>query len=71
MKFGQKAVTVLVALVIVVMFHNAGMAAELKWGNDLKKAAAAGISKDTLIERSKAFVRIAEEIGPHWLEEAR
>jgi thioredoxin-related protein len=40
MKFGQKAVTVLVALVIVVMFHNAGMAAELKWGNDLKKAAA-------------------------------
>jgi len=37
----------------------------------LKKAAAAGIAKDTLIERSEAFVRIAEEIAPHWLEEAR
>ena len=40
MKFGQKSVTVLAALVIVTMFHNAGIAAELKWGNDLKKAAA-------------------------------
>ena len=37
----------------------------------LKKAAAAGISEDALIERSQAFIRIAQEIAPHWLEEAR
>jgi len=37
----------------------------------LKKAAAAGISEATLIERSEAWVRIAGEIAPHWLEEAR
>ena len=37
----------------------------------LKRAAAAGISRETLIERSAASVRIIEEIAPHWLEEAR
>ena len=37
----------------------------------LKRAAAAGISKETLIERSAASVRIMEKIAPHWLEEAR
>lgn len=37
----------------------------------LKKAAAAGISKETLIERSSKFVRILEKIAPHWLEEYR
>ncbi len=37
----------------------------------LKKAAAAGISEATLIERSKEWVRIAGEIAPHWLVEAR
>lgn len=40
MKFGQKTVTVLAALVILAMFQSAGISAELKWGNDLKKAAA-------------------------------
>lgn len=37
----------------------------------LKRAAEAGISKETLIERSAAYVRIAEKIAPHWLAEAR
>ncbi len=37
----------------------------------LKRAADEGISRETLIERSEAYVRIAEEIAPHWLEEAR
>ena len=37
----------------------------------LKRAAAAGISRETLIERSAAYVRIAEKVAPHWLEEAR
>ena len=37
----------------------------------LEKAAKAGISRQTLIERSAAFVRIAEDIAPHWLVEAR
>ncbi len=37
----------------------------------LKKAAAAGISEDALLERSKAFVQIVQQIAPHWLEEAR
>jgi hypothetical protein len=37
----------------------------------LQRAAAAGISKETLIERSAAYVRIAKEIAPHWLAEAR
>ncbi len=37
----------------------------------LDKAAEAGLSRETLIERSAAFVRIAEEAAPHWLEEAR
>ncbi len=37
----------------------------------LKRAAAAGISKETLLERSAASVRIIEQIAPHWLEEAR
>ena len=36
-----------------------------------KKAAAAGISKATLIERSAEFVRILKKVAPHWLEEAR
>ncbi len=38
--------------------------------NYLKRAAAAGISKETLLERSAAFVAIAKQIAPHWLEEA-
>ncbi len=37
----------------------------------LKRAAAAGISRETLIERSAAYVRIAKKIAPHWLAEAR
>ncbi len=37
----------------------------------LKPAAAAGLSKETLIERSAAYVQIVKEIAPHWLEEAR
>jgi len=37
----------------------------------LKPAAAAGLSRETLIERSAAYVRIAKEIAPHWLVEAR
>jgi hypothetical protein len=36
----------------------------------LKKATKAGLSRDTLIERSAAYVRIATEIAPHWLKEA-
>ncbi|MBN1346995.1 MAG: hypothetical protein JXQ73_30170, partial [Phycisphaerae bacterium] len=39
--------------------------------NYLKPAAAKGISRETLIERSAAYVRIAKQIAPHWLEEAR
>ena len=37
----------------------------------LERAAAAGISRQTLLERSATHVRIAEQIAPHWLEEAR
>ncbi len=37
----------------------------------LERAADEGISEETLIERSADFVRIAEEIAPHWLEEGR
>lgn len=37
----------------------------------VKRATAAGISRETLLERSAASVRIIEEIAPHWLEEAR
>lgn len=37
----------------------------------LKRAEAAGIPRETLIQRSAAYMRIAEEIAPHWLEEAR
>jgi len=37
----------------------------------LKQAAEHGISEAVLLERSRAFVRIATEIAPHWLEEAR
>ena len=37
----------------------------------LRKAAAKGISEKVLLERAKAFVRIVQEIAPHWLEEAR
>lgn len=37
----------------------------------VKRAAAAGISRDALLERSRAFVRIVQQIAPHWLEEAR
>ncbi len=37
----------------------------------LKPAAAAGLSRETLIARSAAHVRIAKKIAPHWLEEAR
>lgn len=40
MKFGQKSVTFVATLVLLVMFQSAGSAAELKWGSDLKKAAA-------------------------------
>lgn len=40
MKFGQRTVGFVAALVLLVMFQNAGLAAELKWHNDLKKAAA-------------------------------
>lgn len=39
MKFGQRSVTLVATLVLLVMFQSAGSAAELKWGNDLKKAA--------------------------------
>lgn len=37
----------------------------------LAKAAAGGISKETLVERSKEFVEIAGKVAPHWLDEAR
>ena len=37
----------------------------------MKRATAAGISRETLLERSAASVRIIREIAPHWLEEAR
>ena len=37
----------------------------------LKPDAKAGLSRETLIERSAAYVRIAKEIAPHWLVEAR
>lgn len=37
----------------------------------LKTAAAAGISHDTLVQRSQPFVRIVDKIAPHWLEETR
>ncbi len=37
----------------------------------LQPAYAAGISDETLIERSALFVQIAEQIAPHWLDEGR
>lgn len=37
----------------------------------VKPATAAGISRETLLERSAPSLRIIEEIAPHWLEEAR
>jgi hypothetical protein len=37
----------------------------------LNKADKAGISREALLERSAASIRIAKEIAPHWLEEAR
>ena len=37
----------------------------------LKRAAAAGISRETLIGRSAASVEIMGQIAPHWLQEAR
>jgi len=37
----------------------------------VKRATAAGISRETLLKRSAASVRIIEDIAPHWLEEAR
>jgi arylsulfatase A-like enzyme len=36
-----------------------------------KRAEAAGISKETLLERSAFSVQIMQEIAPHWLDEAR
>ena len=36
----------------------------------LSKAKEAGLSRETLIERSAVFVQIAEQVAPHWLEEA-
>lgn len=36
-----------------------------------KRAKEAGISRETLIERSAAALRIIEQIAPHWIEEAR
>lgn len=39
--------------------------------NYLKKAVEKGISKETLLKRSAASIRIIEEIAPHWLVEAR
>ncbi len=37
----------------------------------VKKAAAAGISQETLLQRAEVTVRIIEQLAPHWLEEAR
>lgn len=37
----------------------------------VKRAAAAGISRETLLERSAASLRIIGEIAPHWIVEAR
>ena len=37
----------------------------------VKKAAAAGISQETLLQRAAVTVRIIEQLAPHWLEEAR
>lgn len=37
----------------------------------LKRAEAAGISRETLLERAETYVRIVEKIAPHWLVEAR
>ncbi len=37
----------------------------------LRKAAAAQISEQALIDRSEAFVRIAQQHAPHWLDESR
>jgi len=39
--------------------------------NYVKRAAAAGISRETLLERSAASVQIIGQIAPHWLVEAR
>ena len=40
MKFGRKTITFFAALVLLAMFQTSGSAAELKWGKDLKQAAA-------------------------------
>ncbi len=37
----------------------------------VKRAAAAGISRETLLQRSAASLQIIGEIAPHWLDEAR
>jgi hypothetical protein len=37
----------------------------------VQKAAAAGISQETLLQRAAVTVRIIEQLAPHWLEEAR
>lgn len=37
----------------------------------LRRAAEAGIARDTLIERGKEYNRIVDEIAPHWHEETR
>lgn len=37
----------------------------------LKKGAAAGLTEDALMERSRVYVEIVEQIAPHWLEEAK
>jgi hypothetical protein len=37
----------------------------------LQRAAEAGISKETLLARGAEYVRIVQQIAPHWLEEFR
>ena len=37
----------------------------------LKRAEAAGISREALLQRANGYVRIVEQIAPHWLAEAR
>jgi len=74
------------AIAEVPMIRLAGTPEEMgtKWGKInkkiilrdldaayLKPAAAAGISKEMLIERSAAYVRIAARVAPHWLEQTR
>ena len=40
MKFRQKAVTYFASFVLLAMFQTSGSAADVKWNNDLKTAAA-------------------------------